>query len=326
MRAVVCPRYGTADDLRLEQVDEPEPRPGEVQIRVRAASVNSWDWDQIRGVPRMTRLQAPRRPRFPILGADVAGVVTAVGEGATRFRPGDAVFGDLAESGWGGFAEVATAREAALLPKPERLTFAEAASVPQAGCLAWQALFRAGRLAEAGRVLIIGAGGGVGTLGIQLARSRSSARVTAVDRGGKLARLTELGADRVLDAERDDPLAGAGEFDLIVDVVARRSMPAYRRALAPGGSLVVVGGRTRTILATVTWGSLLSLGSRRMRVLFARANRGLEDLADLLQAGDLLPVIDSSWPLEAVPDAIRKLAAGQAIGKLVIDVADAGES
>ena len=324
MRAVVYSRYGTADDLRLEQVAEPRPRNGDVLIRVRAASVNSWDWDLVRGVPWMSRVTAPVRPKFRILGADVAGVVAAVGGGVTRFRVGDAVFGDLAESGWGGFAEFATARETALLPKPGRLTFAEAASVPQAGCLAWQAIVQAGRLAAGERILIIGAGSGVGTFGIQLAKSR--AHVTAVDRRSKLDRLAGLGADRVVDFAEHDPLAVPGGFDLIVDVVARRPVLAYRRALAPGGRLVVVGGRTRTIFATGTWGALLSIGGRRrMRMLLARANRGLPELADLLQTGELVPVVDSIWPLEAVPDAIRTLAAADAFGKLVIDVADANE-
>jgi NADPH:quinone reductase-like Zn-dependent oxidoreductase len=324
VRAVVYSRYGTADELRLEQVAEPRARPGELLIRVRAASVNSWDWDMVRGVPWISRVTAPVRPRFRILGADVAGVVTAVGDGVTRFRVGDAVFGDLAESGWGGFAEFATARAAALLPKPARLTFAEAASVPQAGCLAWQAIVRAGRFAAGERALIIGAGGGVGTMGIQLATSRG--HVTAVDRRAKLARLADLGADRLVDAAEEDPLAAPGGFDLIVDVVARRPMLAYRRALAPGGRLVVVGGRTRTLAATVAWGALLSLGGRRrLRVLLARANRGLPELAELLETGDLVPVIDSAWPLEAVPEAIRTLAAGDAVGKLVIDVAHGNE-
>lgn len=237
MRAVVYDRYGPPEQvLRLEDVDQPPVGEHDVLVRVRAASVNSWDCDNLLGRPLLSRAGwGISRPRHRVLGADVAGDVVAVGGSVTRFRPGDQVFGDLSGSGWGGFAEFASAREDALERKPPELGYEQAAAMPQAGVMALQAVGRdAGRRAMARRVLVNGAGGGVGTFAIQLARA-SGADVTGVDSTAKLDLMRSLGAETVIDYTSEDLGSLPDRFDLIVDVIARRSMSVYRRLLAPGG-------------------------------------------------------------------------------------------
>ena len=319
MRAVRYDRYGGPERLRLVEVDVPSPAPGAVLVRVRASSVNSWDWDLLRGRPWFVRIGALTRPAHPVLGADLVGRVVEVGSGVTEFGVGDEVWGDASEAGWGGFAEFAAVHASGLRARPADLDPVVAAAVPQAGGLAWQALVDVGRVQAGERVLVVGAGGGAGTIATQLAR-RLGAEVVAVDRAGKLDLLRGLGATSVVDA--DDPavdaFADAAAYDVIVDLVATRPTAVYRRALRPGGRLVVVGGTTRTIGAVVAAGRKPDAEGRTLQLLAAKPNGGLDELGALVASGAVTPVVEEVLPLERVPEALARIGAGTVRGKLVI--------
>lgn len=311
MRALVYDRYGPPEQvMRLEQVPRPQPKPGEVLVRVAATAINSWDWDLVIGTP-MGRVMGPFKPPFKILGADVAGAVEAIGQGVTAFAPGDRVFGDLSEAKWGGFADYVSAPASAFAPIPAGLSFEHAAALPQAGTLALQALRKFPQLGHNHTVLFNGAGGGVGTIFIQLAKA-TGARIVAVDRGEKRDALLALGAHSFIDYRAEDFTVGAARYDLVVDVVANRPAAHFSRCLKPGGKLVAIGG---------TFGSLISVAVGR----FIRRAKELDILvykvspADSLElAARVSPVIDSTFPIEDGARALRRLGSGLAIGKVVI--------
>lgn len=324
VKAVVYHKYGGPDQLRYEDVPQPEPGPGQVKIEVAASSINSWDLDKLRGDPWVNRIGGLRSPRHPILGCDVAGRVEAVGPGVTRFAVGDEVFGDTSGSGFGAFAEYVCAPEKAIAAKPPELSFEEAAAVPQAAVLALQALRLRKRLAAGDSVLFNGAGGGVGTFGIQLAKS-VGAEVTAVDAEEKLPRLAELGADRVIDYRIMDWAWDGRAYDLIVDVVAQRPLRQVRRSLRRGGVYAVVGGDSAVAGSALAVGPLSPLfGDKTLRVLFFRPFREADVtvLTKRLAGGNLRPVIDSVFPLERTVEAFEKFAAADFVGKIVISVGE----
>ncbi|WP_437903845.1 NAD(P)-dependent alcohol dehydrogenase [Sorangium sp. So ce327] len=320
MKAIVYDRYGSPDVLRLEEIPKPELGDDDVLVRVHAASVNSWDWDLVTGTPVLFRFWGLLRPKHRVPGADIAGRVEAVGKNVTRFRPGDEVFGDLCQCGWGGFAEYARARESALTPKPAGMTFEQAAALPQAGAMALQGLRDEGGLRPAQKVLINGAGGGVGTFAIQIAASLG-AEVTGVDRTEKLETMRGAGAAEVIDYTQEDFTAGGKTYDLILDVAAHRSMFDYARALNRGGTYVMLGGSIGRILQVLLVGPWIARSEqKKMRLMPAKANHDLAALGELFQAGKLSPVIDRCFPLSEVPDAFRYFGEGRARGKIVITV------
>lgn len=318
MRALVYDRYGPPEQvLRLEQVPRPQPRPGEVLVRVKAASVNSWDWDLVTGTP-MGRVSGPFQPPRKILGADIAGTVEAPGQGVTAFQPGTPVFGDLSEASWGGFADYVCAPASALAPMPAGLSFVDAAAIPQAGALALQALRKFDNLGPGHTVLFNGAGGGVGTFGIQLAKAKG-AKVIAVDRAEKRDALLALGADSFIDYRSADYTAEAGRYDLIIDVVANRPAAHYARCLQPGGRLEILGGTFRSLIRTALRG--LVIRQKTLGILVYKVLPGDNAaLAALCAAGTLRPVVDSTFPLEDGAKAIARLGSGLAIGKVVISM------
>jgi NADPH:quinone reductase-like Zn-dependent oxidoreductase len=318
MRAAVYERYGPPEVMAVREVETPRPAAGEVLVRVHAASVNSWDWDQLIG-NAMGRVTGPLRPRYRILGADVAGRVAAVGAEVEEFTIGDDVCGDLSEAGWGGFAEYVAVRAEVLVKKPAGLGFAEAAAVPQAGTLALQALRKRLPVAAGEAVLINGGGGGVGTFAIQLAKSMG-AEVTAVDHGDKLALMRELGADHVLDYRQEDFTRGGRRYDRIIDPVARRSIAAYRRCLTPAGTVVVVGGGVSALLNLGLVGPLLSRrDGQAIGLLFWRPHiADIRYLLELCAAGTIRPAIDSVLPLAETGEALRRVGEGKALGKVVV--------
>lgn len=313
MRALVLDRYGPPEQvLRLEQLPRPQPGEGEVLVRVRAASLNSWDWDLLAGTP-MGRIMGPFKPPFRVLGADIAGVVETIGSGVTDFAPGDRVFGDLSDAKWGGLADYALAPTKALAKIPENLSFQHAASIPQAGSLAIQALRKFPNLGPAHSVLINGAGGGVGIFAIQLAKA-AGARVIAVDRAEKRDALLALGADSFIDFAAEDYTATPSGYDLVIDMVARRRARDYARCLKAGGRLVVIGG---------TYGSLIRVA---LAGLFRRGV-SLGVLVYKVSAQDALavatrtsPIIDSVFPLEQGADAFQRIGSGHHIGKVIVDM------
>jgi len=319
MRAVRYERYGGPQRLQLVDLPTPQPRSDEVLVRVRAASLNSWDWDLLRGRPLITRLGGGlRRPPHPVLGADVAGDVVALGAGVTEFAIGDRVHGDLSGARWGGFAEFVAAPATALRRIPDEIEYADAAALPQAGGLALQGL-RLARVAAGDHVLVNGAGGGTGTLAVQLAH-RAGAEVTAVDRADKLELLTGLGATRAIDLA--DPASAqppAGGYDVIIELVARRRLRDYRQMLAPRGRFVIIGGRMGVIFATFAFGRIRGRDGRSYRVLAARPNDGLEELDAMVAVGEVHPVIEAVLPLASAPEALARIGAGDVLGKLIID-------
>ncbi len=325
MKAIVFTRYGSPDGLELRDVQTPEPKAGELLVKIHASSVNSWDWEFLTGTPFVNRMMFGLfRPRVgkQRLGADIAGTVAAVGDGVTRFRPGDAVFGDLWDN-WGGFAEYAVTPETAVEAKPANISFIEAATIPQAGVLALQAFCQTDPLEPSQTVMINGAGGGVGTFAVQLAKLRG-ADVTGIDAAHKLEVVHAAGADRVFDyAEQDFAQAGL-TYDLIVDCQGTRPMSVIKRQLNPGGTYAMIGGRIGFVFTL--WArsivDRLTGESRRLRLVAEGPNKGLDALKALLEAGKLVPFIDNTFSLEDVPEALRYFGEGRHKGKIAISISD----
>jgi NADPH:quinone reductase-like Zn-dependent oxidoreductase len=325
MKAIVFTEYGSPDALELKDVPKPTPKENELLVRIYASSINSWDWEYLNGTPLINRLMfglfKPKRGKQR-LGADIAGTVEAVGRDVTRFRPGDEVFGDLWDK-WGGFAEYACTDETAAERKPENLTFEQAASVPQAGVLALQAL-RKGEPLNAGQsVLINGAGGGVGTYAIQLAKL-SGAEVTGVDAAHKLDVVLKVGADHAIDFARQDFATTGKIYDLIIDCQGTRPMSAIKLAMVPGGTYAMVGAQMKRVRQLWLHSALgkLTGETRRLRLVVDGPNKGLADLRNLIEAGKLAPVIDRTYQLAEVPEALRYFGEGRHTGKIAISIGE----
>jgi len=315
VKAVIYGRYGGPEVLRVEDVPRPSPAAGQVLVEVAATSVNLSDWECLLGSPAYARIGGMRTPARGTLGSDIAGVVEAVGDGVTRFRVGEEVYGDnLALKG--GFAEYAVAPESVLAHKPPELTFAQASTLPQAGAIALQGT----RWARPGsRVLVNGAGGGSGSFALQLAK-RAGAHVTGVDNGRKLGLMRSLGADEVLDYATQDFTRPSRPYDLVLDLVAHRSVLAYRRALNRGGRYRCVGGSVGTLLRVLTAGSVVGLLSgRSIGVLVVKQGPAhFQPLAELCANGEVAIPIDRTFALDEVPAALAYVGDGQALGKVVI--------
>lgn len=321
MKAIVYHRYGSPDVLELQDVTTPAPGDDEILVKVHAASINSWDWDLLRGRPFPNRIGGLFEPKYEILGCDLAGRVEAVGKNTHDFRVGDEVFGDLSGSGWGAFAEFVCANSDALALKPASMTFAEAAAIPQAGVLALQGLRHRGAIGSGQQVLINGAGGGVGTIALQIAK-HLGAEVTCVDSAEKLAMLHSIGADHVIDYEREDFTENGLHYDLILDVVGRRSVFTLERALARNGVYVMVGGSMARAFQLLLLGPCIRLLlGKKMGILLHRPNRkDLEFMGELWESGVVSPVVERTCELGEVPEALRALGEGRVRGKIVVEV------
>lgn len=315
MKAVVYDRYGFPDVLRVEDVPTPSPGAGQVRVRVAATSVNLSDWECLRGTPAYVRIGGLRSPAHRILGSDIAGVVDEVGPGTTRLRPGDEVYGDNLAL-MGGFAEYVIAPEDCLAHKAPELTFAEASTIPQSGVIALQGV---AKVVAGHRVLINGAGGGSGSFAIQLAKHRG-AHVTGVDNAAKQEHMRSLGADDVIDFRRDDFTRPDQPYDVILDLVAHRSVFAYRRALARGGTYRCVGGSVPALLRVVTAGWMVGRLTRRsIGVLVVKEGPTyFEPFAALCVDGQVQIPVDRTFPLEEVPAALAHVGEGRALGKVVV--------
>ena len=322
MKAVVLSRYGGPDALELSDVPTPVPNAGQVLVRVHAASINDWDWELLRGESLVIRmLHGLFTPKVRIIGCDIAGRVAKLGEGVKALQVGDEVYGDLCMQGFGAFAEYACASEASLARKPADMTFEQAAAIPQAGMLAVQSLIDVGQIRPRQKVLLNGAGGGVGTLALQIAKKKYDAEVTVIDRADKLEMLGALGADHVIDYRQLDFTRSARSYDLIVDVKTRRSPFAYARALSPNGTYVTVGGSMPRLLQTAMLGPLiLRVSGKRVRVAALKPNKDLAYVNQLFEAGELAPVIDRQYTFSDVAEAFRRFGAADHKGKIVVTV------
>lgn len=317
MKAMTYRRYGSPDDIEIAELPKPTPKDGEVLIEVRAASVNLSDWEMLTGTPLYARVWGLFKPRFPVLGSDVAGRVEAVGKGVTRLKPGDEVFGDIMGS-FGAFAEYVCAPEDKLMPKPPGMTFEAASTLPQAAVIALRGIRDKGHVEAGHKVLINGAGGGSGTFAIQLAKSLGAV-VTGVDNTAKQDFMRSIGADHVVDYTREDFAERGESYDLILDLVAHRSIFVHRRVLAPGGRYLLVGGSMARLLQSLLLGPLLSMGSRKLGLLVAEPEDGDADaLRELVEGGTLRPEIDRRYPLGEGVEALRRVGEGRALGKVVI--------
>jgi NADPH:quinone reductase-like Zn-dependent oxidoreductase len=327
MKAIVQDRYGSAGVLQLRDIDKPEIGADEVLVRVHAAGVHIGDWHLMTGQPYLMRLIGFgfRAPKARVRGMDVAGVVEAVGPNVTRFQPGDEVFGTCD----GAFAEYASARQDMLATKPAKLTFDQAAAVPTSAFTALQAL-RTGAVQAGQKVLIVGASGGVGMFAVQIARS-FGAEVTGVCSTAKVDTVRAIGADHVIDYTKEDFTRSGQQFDLILDMGGNRSLSQLRRALTLRGTLVLVGGEGgdrwigigRSLQALV----VSPFVHHSLRPLASQPSQAdLQVIKELIEGGAVTPVIDRTYPLSEVPDAISYLRAGRARGKLVISVRGSGDA
>jgi NADPH:quinone reductase-like Zn-dependent oxidoreductase len=321
VKAIVFTKYGLPDVLELKEVEKPAPRDDEVLVRVHAASVNDWDWGLLRGKPFVNRLLfGLLKPRIKILGVDIAGRVEAIGGNVKQFRPGDEVFGDISGCGWGGFAEYVCVPEGALVRKSAKLTFDQAAAVPQAAVLALLGLCDVGQIHDGQKVLINGAGGGVGTFAIQIAKLYG-VEVTGVDSAGKLDLVRSMGADHVIDYAREDFTKGGRCYDLILDAKTNRSVFDYARVLTPNGVYATVGGsiaRLFQVRFLAQWIAMIS--KKNLRLVILEPNKHLSYLNELFEAGKVEPVIDRRYPLSGVAEALRYFGEGNHKGKIVISV------
>jgi NADPH:quinone reductase-like Zn-dependent oxidoreductase len=322
MKAIVQDRYGSADVLELRDIETPVAGSDDVLIRVHAASVFIGDWHVMTGLPYLGRLVfGLRAPKLRVRGQDVAGTVEAIGEGVTTFQVGDEVFGTCR----GSFADYANARQDMVAPKPANLTFQQAATVPITGTTALQAVRDKGRVKSGQNVLIIGAAGGVGSFAVQIARA-FGAHVTGVCSTAQLDLVRSIGAEKVIDYTREDFAEMGQRYDVILDIAGNRSVSNLRRALAPKGTLVIVGGEgggrwfggiNRQLGAQLR---SMFVGQRLGTFIAKQNGEDLFVLKELIEAGKLTPVIGTTFPLQQVPEAIRQLTEGHARGKVVITV------
>jgi NADPH:quinone reductase-like Zn-dependent oxidoreductase len=327
MKAARQYRYGSPDVVVLEDVGVPVPSDGQVLVRVRAASVNRADLDALKPRPGFIRpFMGFRAPRNPNVGVDAAGVVESVGSGVTRLKPGDEVFGDLFVGGQGGaFAEYVCAPERAFQPMPAGMTFEEAATLPHSAVLALQGLrLRKGRTIKPGdKVLIDGASGNVGPFAVQIAKSMG-AEVTGVCSTSKVDMVRSLGADHVIDYKKTDYTKSGERYDWIVDTDSHHSIFQVRRALKPGGAYVTLGGETGQILGGLVVGPLMSLFSDKWTGLMLwwkpMNPADIETLKELIAAGKLKPIIDRSYPLSRIVEALQLVEDRGAMGKVVISI------
>jgi len=320
MKALTFYEYGTPDVLKVEEMEKPSPKPDEVLIKVKAASINSWDWDLLHGRPWVNRMMfgLSRPKKINILGCDIAGTVEEVGSAVSQFKVGDNVFGDLCNGNWSTFAEYACANEKNIALMSPGMSFEDAAALPQAGVMAVQSLIEKRHVKTGDHVLLNGAGGGIGTLVIQIARTYG-AEITGVDSEEKLEAIRSLGADHVIDYRKHDFTANKNAYDIIIDVVANRSLSKYKNALKPNGVFQMIGGTASSIIETMAFGSLLSMtGSKKICVLVHKPNQELPYLKELYESGKLKPVIDRTFPLEKGVEAFKHFGAGHFKGKVVI--------
>lgn len=322
MKAIVYKKYGPPDVLKITEVEKPIPNDNQVLVKVHAASVNFGNLVLLKGEPFLARFAfGLLKPKYSIPGGDVAGTIEAVGKDVTQFQPGDEVFGDLSSSGWGTFAEYVAVPEFALALKPANLSFEEAAAAPMAGVTALQGLRDKGKIQAGQKVLINGASGGVGTFAVQIAKAWG-AEVTGVCSTRNLDILQSLGADHVIDYTKEKFTDNKNTYDLILGVNGHQPLSDYKRALRPNGIFVHVGGSGSQMFQAMTVGAWISKTSnKKMGTFLQRANQqDLVFMKELMESGEVKPVIDRRYTLSEVPEAFRYFEQGHAQGKVVISV------
>ncbi|KKM88964.1 hypothetical protein LCGC14_1253390 [marine sediment metagenome] len=313
MKAIVYKEFGGPEVLQFSELDTPTPKGNEVLIKIHASTLNAADLDFLKG-----KIQFTRKPKFQILGSDIAGVIEEIGGNVKEFQRGDEIFLDSSQCGFSAFAEYACVPENALRLKPSSITFEEAATLPQAGILALQSLRDKRQIQPGKKVLINGAGGGVGTFAVQIAKL-FGAEVTGVDSPEKLEIVRSIGADHVIDYTKEDFTKNEQRYDMILDVVVSHSISDYKSVLNPSGILRMVGGSMKKVFKAALLGPLISR-NKKMTIVVWRPNKkeDLLFLTELLESGKVVPVIDKRYPLSEVAEAFRYLEEGHHKGKIVI--------
>ncbi len=321
MKAILITKYGLPKDLEIGEVSKPIPEDKEVLVRIHSTSINDWDWGLIRGKPFVIRMiYGLKKPGITIPGVDIAGTIETVGDQVSSFKTGDEIYCDLSDCRFGGFAEYVCVPEKMISKKPSNISFNDAAALPHAGLLALQGLVELGKVKSGQRVLINGAGGGVGTLGIQILKSYE-VEVTGVDSDAKLGLMKSLGFDSVMDYKKTDFTSTGEKYDLILDTKSNRSVFKYARSLTRNGTYVTVGGTMSRLLEIVFVGSLFSLFTgKKLRVLGLKPNKGLERITELAEQGQIRPVIDGPYRFDKLPELIQYFGEGKHLGKVVVEL------
>jgi NADPH:quinone reductase-like Zn-dependent oxidoreductase len=320
MKAAVYTKYGAEEVLQIKELEKPVPKENEVLVKVFAVSINDWDWGLLTGTPLANRfINGLKKPKRKILGSDIAGVIETVGKNVKQFKPGDEVYGDLSNY-WGGFAEYVCAPENALAIKPAGMSFEQASSIPQAGMLAVQGLIDKGEINNGKKILINGAGGGVGTFGVQIAKLYN-AEITGVDNSVKLEMMRSLGFHNVIDYKKEDFTKLSSKYDLILDAKTNRSVFKYLRVLNPNGIYVTVGGLTFRLLQVLIFSPLIKIiYKKHFRLVFLKLNKDLNYMNELFESGKMKPVIDGNYKLEEIQKAFEYYRKENQKGKIVITI------
>lgn len=321
MKAIISEKYGDPENLLLKEIEIPKPKANEVLIKIHATTINDYDWGASRGKPYLYRLLfGISKPKHPILGMEMSGTVAGLGPEASSFKIGDAVYGDISEYGFGTFAEYVCVNEKAIVQKPEQMTFEEAASLPHAALLASQGLIDMGGIQNGQKILINGAGGGVGTLGFQIAKE-FNAQVTGVDTGEKLQMMHDIGFHQVIDYQKEDFTKNGQQYDLILDAKTNRSAFDYLSSLNPNGKYITVGGSLLRLMQVFLLSGLVAkIYKKKTLVLALKTNEGLDYINQLHQQGKIKPVIDGPYAISDIPQLIRFFGEGKHQGKIVISM------
>ncbi|WP_339753290.1 NAD(P)-dependent alcohol dehydrogenase [Algoriphagus aquimarinus] len=322
MKAILLEKYGIPEEvLALKEAPIPTPKDNEVLIKIYTTTINDYDWSIVRGKPYLYRLMFGLfKPKNPIAGMELSGIVEGIGAKVSKLKVGDAVYGDISQFGFGTFAEYISIHEDAVLIKPEGLSFEIATAIPHASTLALQALRGIAEIKQGQKVLINGGGGGVGTIGLQLAKL-SNCEVSGVDSGEKLAMMKSLGYDQVIDYKKVDFTKTGEQYDLILDCKSNKSPFSYLRALRPTGIYVTIGGDLTSLISVLFWGKIFSLfSSKRLQILSLKPNEGLDEIAQLIIQNKITPEIDGPYPLKDTARLIQYFGEGKHKGKVVIKV------
>jgi len=322
MKALVLTKYGSPNAFQINDIAKPTPKENEVLIKIHATTVNDYDWCLMRGKPYIYRLMfGITKPKYPVPGMELAGVIEGVGENANLFSVGDAVYGDISDYGFGTFAEYICVNEKALTLKPSEMSFEEATSIPHAAMLALQGLVDIGNIQKQHKVLINGAGGGVGMLGLNIAKLYD-AEVTGVDTGKKLEKMRAIGFDHVIDYKENDFTKNGQKYDLILDTKTSRSTFDYLRALSANGRYVTVGGHLNRLIEVLALKPLMSIFSKKsLHIVGLKPNKDLDYINTLYTDKKIQPVIDGPYELSEVPRLIQYFGEGNHTGKVVITLA-----
>ncbi len=319
MKAIFCSHYASPEELEVKEVPTPIPGKHEVLVKIKATAINDYDWGMVRGKPYLYRLIfGLTKPKRPIAGMELSGVIEEIGEGVTQFKKGDAVYGDISEYGFGSFAEYIAIHEKALVLKPEDMSFEEATAIPHAALLAYQGLVEKGKIQKGQKILINGAGGGVGTFALQIAKLYD-AKVTGVDTGEKLQNMKAIGYDEIIDYKKENFTKRGERYDLILDAKTSQPTWAYLKALKPKGKYVTVGGTAGDLILFALSSGLLSLLTRKKFLLVAlQPNQGLDHINQFYAEGEKKPTIDGPYSFEEIPRLIQYFGEGKHTGKVVI--------